>query len=71
MAEQDDGGRGAWRVIRSILQRVVLAIGTAMLVGGVASGLKFGEAASACAFGAAIIVLFVPAPRRRPTPAVT
>jgi len=59
-----------WKVAKTVVQRILLALGTALLAGGIANGLKFGEAAGACAIGAAIIVLFAPGlPRRPPKPA--
>jgi len=59
-----------WSVVRTVFQRVLLAFGTALLVGGIAKGLNFGEAGGACAIGAAIIVLFAPGlTRRQPRPA--
>lgn len=62
----------AWRIVKRVLQRIGLAFGTALPVGGVASGLKFGQAAASCAFGAAILVLFAPDwPRRQPKPAAS
>jgi len=59
-----------WGVGKTVAQRLLLAFGTALFVGGICQGLHFGKPGGACALGAAIIVLFAPGlSRRRPAPA--
>ena len=71
MSNGEQGWHAVWQVVRCVVQRVLLAFGTALLIGGAANGLQFGEAAGAGAVGAAIIVLIAPGRRRRAPQPVT